>query len=125
MARVTGPLFSMSASGTIGKAITFGIWKGINWVRGHVIPANPQTAEQTNVRKALRLCVEYFQDTLTQSQKDAYDVAASGQGYSGYNLYMKHCMDEYIDQLGSSTDPLSVTVVGNTPGETITWAPVV
>ena len=29
MAKVTGPLFSVSASGTVGKAFTFGIWKGI------------------------------------------------------------------------------------------------
>ncbi len=125
MAKVTGPLFSMSASGTIGDAITFGIWKGINWVRGHVIPANPQTALQTNVRKALRLAVEYFQVTLTQAQKDEYDVGASGKGYSGYNLYMKRAMDQYIIQLGSDADPLSVAVVGNYPSDVFTWTEVV
>jgi hypothetical protein len=51
MAKVTGPLMSMSASGTVGDTITF---DKRNFVRQRVIPANPQTAPQGNVRLALR-----------------------------------------------------------------------
>jgi len=43
--RVTGPLYSQDASGTIGKAIVFSKWKGRNYVRKHVKPANPQSAK--------------------------------------------------------------------------------
>lgn len=50
MAKVTGPLFSMSASGKIGDAMVFFGWKGINVVRGFVIPANPQSAAQGDQR---------------------------------------------------------------------------
>lgn len=50
MAKVQGPLLSMSASGKIGDAIVFFGWKGINVVRGWVKPANPQTAGQGDQR---------------------------------------------------------------------------
>lgn len=50
MAKVTGPLYSMSASGKIGNALVFFGWKGISVVREWVIPANPKTALQGNIR---------------------------------------------------------------------------
>ncbi len=46
MAKVTGPLFSLSASGQIAKTLVFMKWKGIADVRKYVIPANPNTAAQ-------------------------------------------------------------------------------
>jgi len=50
MAKVTGPLMSMSASGTVGSTITF---DKRGFVRERVIPANPQSAPQGNVRQTL------------------------------------------------------------------------
>jgi len=50
MAKVNGPLMSMEASGTIADTITF---DRRGFVRTRVIPANPQTADQGNVRQKL------------------------------------------------------------------------
>ncbi len=50
MAKVTGPLMSMEASGTVGKTITF---DKRGFVRQRVIPANPQSADQGNTRQVL------------------------------------------------------------------------
>lgn len=50
MARLTGALFSLSASGTIADTLTFAKWKGIQYVRTRVIPANPRSAAQLDVR---------------------------------------------------------------------------
>jgi len=50
MAKVTGPLMSMSASGKIGDSIVFSIWKGVAYVRQYVIPANKMSADQGNQR---------------------------------------------------------------------------
>lgn len=52
MAKVTGPLMSFEASGTLGDTITFAKWVGRPYVRRHVIPANPQTAAQEDTRNA-------------------------------------------------------------------------
>lgn len=50
MAKATGPLMSMSASGTIGDTITF---DKRGFVRQRVIPTNPKSDAQGNVRQML------------------------------------------------------------------------
>lgn len=43
-------MFSLAASGTLGKAITFSSWKGRPYVRERVIPANPKSGDQVGRR---------------------------------------------------------------------------
>jgi len=50
MAKVTGPLMSMSASGKIADSIVFAMRKGQAVVRQFIIPANPQTSSQGDQR---------------------------------------------------------------------------
>jgi len=50
MAKTTGPALSLGASGTIAKTITYGSWKGVNYVRQRVIPSNPNTTAQQATR---------------------------------------------------------------------------
>jgi hypothetical protein len=53
MAKVTGPLMSMSASGKFGGTLVFANNKGRDVVRQLVTPANPRTTLQVTVRNAL------------------------------------------------------------------------
>lgn len=46
MAKVTGPLMSLEATGTIGDALTFSRWVGRPYVRRYAVPSNPQTLLQ-------------------------------------------------------------------------------
>lgn len=55
MAKVTGPLMSMDASGGFGGALVFGKWKGRNVVHQLVKPANPQSADQESARNRIRV----------------------------------------------------------------------
>jgi len=121
MARVYMPLGSFDAKGAIAKGVIFSKWRGINYAKRYFIPANPQSADQTSLRLAFELLVAYYKGTLTQAQKDAYDVGAKGEGYSGFNLYMSRGMNEYISQIGIGTDPVSVSVAGNYPSDVYTW----
>jgi hypothetical protein len=50
MAKVTAPLMSLDASGTVAKTAVFSKWKGRNYVRLHVTPMNPNTTSQKVVR---------------------------------------------------------------------------
>lgn len=50
MAKTTAPLLSFDARGQIASSMVYSSWKGKKYVRRHVIPANPQTAEQTLTR---------------------------------------------------------------------------
>lgn len=73
MAKVEGPLFSLSASGQIGKAMVFGSWKGRNVVRGYTIPANPKSTVQGYVRAALKQISKWVKVVSNKKSGDAVD----------------------------------------------------
>lgn len=50
MAKLTAPLLSLGASGTIADTLTIGSWRGVPYARQRVIPSNPKTAAQTQTR---------------------------------------------------------------------------
>jgi len=50
MAKCTGPLYSLSASGKIADAMVYFNWKGINVVREWLKPSNPQSLTQGDQR---------------------------------------------------------------------------
>ncbi len=50
MAKITGPLLSFGAAGSLGGVMTFAQWRGQPYARTLVIPANPQTTAQTLTR---------------------------------------------------------------------------
>jgi hypothetical protein len=99
MAKVSGGCFSLKASGQLGKAIVFGSWKGINTVRTHVIPSNPNSQAQQDQRG-------YLGDAITEWKAVAYptedktawnryaNVFASAM--SGFNAFCKSFIDEAI-----------------------------
>lgn len=90
MAKVSGPLFSMEASGSYGGAIVFAKWKGRQYSRQLVIPANPNSADQETVRNRLRVtgAIQKWVNTTTliasgQTETDkARLIAATPGGYA-------------------------------------------
>ncbi len=87
MAKPTGPLLSLGASGTLAKTMVFSKWKGRPYVRRHVIPANPQTAAQTLTRNTFAWCSGVWKNAgaLTRAP---WDLLASGQVLTGRNAFM-------------------------------------
>ena len=55
MAKVSGPLMSMEASGKFGGTLVFTKWKGRPVVRQLVKPANPKSADQELARNRTRV----------------------------------------------------------------------
>jgi hypothetical protein len=101
MAKVNGPLMSMDASGAFANTIVFSKWKGRNYVRQYVIPTYSNTTEQGNVRSLYRDASLAWKGGLTvggvainSAYKTAYNVAASSQSISGFNLFIKECMQK-------------------------------
>ena len=92
MAKVTGPLFSLSASGQIAKTLVYGDWKGIDVVRKYVIPANPNTAGQQTQRGYFSAAVEdWHTDGLSAIDVVAWNLYALAQkvAASGFNMFVK------------------------------------
>lgn len=62
MAKLKGPLFSLGASGAIGKALVYFGWKGLDVAREYVVPANPRSTDQLKVRGYLKLAVSMIHE---------------------------------------------------------------
>ena len=86
MAKVTLPLMSGSASGSIGKNIVFFPWKGLHVVREWLKPSNPMTGAQGNQRMWLggtgRACKPVQEDSYYIGE--SRDVAPGGQTWVSY-----------------------------------------
>jgi hypothetical protein len=102
MAKVTGPLYSMSASGTIGKAMVFFGWKGINVVREWFIPKNLKSADQGDVRivfgglgQATR-CVGLADTTHTDSPFGADAKLCNPSGQTWVSYLVQHLQKTYM-----------------------------
>lgn len=102
MAKLKGPLFSLAAAGSIAKTLVYARWKGVQWVRVHVIPANPDTQLQKDQRGYLRTLVGAVHDAMAHlthplDAKDqvAYSALAStlGRVMTWFNMACKLGMD--------------------------------
>lgn len=87
MAKPTGPLLSLGASGTIAKTLTYSKWKGRPYIRTRVIPANPQTTEQTKTRNAFSWASDQWKNAPTLG-RSPWNRFAQGQVLSGRNAFI-------------------------------------
>lgn len=100
MAKVSGPLFSMDASGAYGGSLVFAKWKGRSYVRQLVIPANPNSADQEEVRNRLRVtgALQKWVNTtsLVESGETLTDkariIAATPGGYAWNGYLVDNCV---------------------------------
>lgn len=60
MAKLTGPLMSLGASGTLADTLTYADWKGIAYARTRVIPSNPQSTSQTQTRTVFAYLQDWY-----------------------------------------------------------------
>lgn len=87
MAKTTAPLLSFSARGQIGKTMVAAKWRGVNYMRQHVIPANPQTTAQQTNRKIFAYMREMWK--LAPSGLQApWDAFATGRPFLGMNKWV-------------------------------------
>ena len=85
MAKITGPLLSLGASGSLAKTLTYSKWKGRLYARRHVIPANPQTVAQTLTRDIFAAMSSYWKGAGSLNIT-SFDLAAVGQVKLGRNI---------------------------------------
>lgn len=80
-------MFSLSASGTLGKAIVYATWKGIAYVRKHAIPANPKSPAQVSMRSMMRFLSQIW-NGLTGANKTTWDARAAVTNVSPFNAFV-------------------------------------
>lgn len=110
MAKWKSPLFS-DIRNKLGESAVFSAWKGRNYFRGYVIPANPKTNAQKAHRAALKNLVARWQEIVTTDTiKAAWNKYALDYQISGYNLFTKFGRKSKISVPATASGSGSATV---------------
>lgn len=116
MTKVTGPLLSMEASGSIGGAMTFARWKGRPYVRMLVKPSNPKSDAQTTQRAMMRFLAQVW-GTLGAPTHATWQELADAGKYSTFNAFVAANLQAWTqgqtpeaqyNNAADSVDPLTI-----------------
>lgn len=120
MAKVTGPLMSMTASGKLADTLVFFSWKGIATVRQWLIPANPQSADQGDIRLVIggigRAAGKNAADSAYHDQMKDLDVIPAQQTKQSY--IVQYIKDNFITGKGATMTASYVAVLAEVTGHT-------
>lgn len=86
MAKVTAPLLSFSARGTIAKTQTYASWRGVPYARQRVVPSNPNSSAQQETRNSFK----WLQGVWKLLSADAvapWNAFAKGKPLTGRNAF--------------------------------------
>src|SRR4030042_2546649 len=121
MAKVTGPLMSMTASGKLADTLVFFSWKGIATVRQWLIPANPQSADQGDIRLVIggigRAAGKCEVDSAFHDQMKDLDVIPAQQTKQSY--LVQYIKDNYIGGVGATMTGNYASMLAALTGATI------
>lgn len=84
MAKVSAPLLSFGASGTIAGTQVYSTWRGVPYARRHVIPANPKSPDQTKTRLAFAWLVGVWKLADPRFQ-EPWNAFSAGRPFVGRN----------------------------------------
>ena len=118
MAKVVSPLMGIKANGQLGKTLVYFNWKGINCVRSHVIPANPNTTAQQGARTKMTNAVAAFHAAgLTETDLEGWrrfaGIAASPLTYfNRYTQYHIKAINNSETWVSMNNDATDSTVAG-------------
>lgn len=88
MAKVTAPLLSFDARGTLAKSLTFAAWRGINYARQRVVPSNPNSADQQETRNTFAWLNNVWR-YLPAEVQEPWAAYAQGQPFTDRNAFIK------------------------------------
>lgn len=88
MPKLTGPLLSFGAAGQIAKTQVYASWKGRQYARRYVVPANPNSAAQQLTRNAFSFLQSVWK-FWPESAKAAWSLYATNSRFNDINGFMK------------------------------------
>lgn len=89
MAIVKGPAMSLDASGSLAGAIVFSKWKGRNYIRQLVTPANPRSGAQTGFRASMKWLAQIW-SSLSAGNQATWDDRAADMIVSNFNAFTSY-----------------------------------
>jgi hypothetical protein len=119
MVKVNGPAMSMDASGSLGGAIVFSKWKGRNYIRQLVKPANPKSALQVSMRAMMRFLSQLWA-SLSAEQQATWETLAAQKVVSPFNAFVSRNQKRWRTfQMPGMEDPIGET---GTQSTIASWA---
>lgn len=109
MVKVAAPALSLDASGTLADAMVFSKWKGRNYVRSRVIPANPRSGAQRGVRSMFKFLTQFWAGLAAGTKAD-WEPRGDATAISPFNAYLSYNMFRWRNFLcPSQLDPATET----------------
>lgn len=122
MSRVTAPLLSFGAAGQIAKTQVYASWKGRPYVRRYVVPANPQSAAQTETRNTFSWLNNVYR-YLPAGALDAWDAYALNNRFTARNGWIKQNLSTLRSQADLTGIILSPSANGGLPAASMVLTP--
>lgn len=118
---VTGPLFSLTASGQLAKALVYSTWKGRAYVREYVVGANPNTLAQ-RVRRVMMGFISKMWADLDPTEQASWVTTAAGKNISPFNEFVSANMDRQTNELAPTGNevPAGGALTGTVAAPTVT-----
>ena len=92
MVKVNAPAMSLDASGSLAGTLVFSKWKGRNYVRQLVRPANPKLPKQVSVRSMFKFLSQVWKLSVQPTHEGTWDDLANAGIFSPFNAYMQKNM---------------------------------
>lgn len=100
---------SIDASGSVAGTLTFAKWKGRNYVRQTVIPANPQSPLQVGMRAAMKFLSQFWATGVSAPNKATWAANATANAISEFNAYIAY--NQARSRAGLGFSPVNPAVV--------------
>lgn len=117
--KLTGPLLSLGASGSIAKTIVMGTYRGIPYARQHVIPANPRTTAQQLTRDVFAALDLQYKYSLALAQAP-WKLYSKGKGFYDRNAFIGQNLRVIREEADMALFVASPGANGGLAGETPT-----
>jgi len=115
MAKITGPLMSVSASGSFAGAMVFSSAKGVPYVRQLVTPSNPNSDAQQGVRANMQ-GLNALWAGMTAPDKATWETRAKQLNISTWNAFVKVNQKDFSNGMGDQRqDPVEVSTPPSIP----------
>lgn len=96
MVKLTAPLHSQAASGSLAEALTFSSWKGRAYAKQKGLPADPKSGGQVSFRTMFKFLTTQW-DLLSTANQATWDQLAIPQHIAPYNAYVQHNLDRWYN----------------------------
>ncbi len=132
MVKVNAPAMSLDASGSLAGTMVFSKWKGRNYVRQLVRPANPKLPKQVSVRAMFKFLSQQWKPNISAVHQATWDKRADAAIVSPFNAYMGHNqtrwrgmlapgMADPVDETGTLPTVTAFTATGGIRMVTLDW----